>query len=145
MNYDLYLSEREIREDNYKKAYENQQKYIKINHSSTFNKKQYFPSINQKNEKPIKVLLNPKEKIIDFSPFKSFFNKSNTKLVSNIFSFLEFKDMIQLKYTNKHFQKLLSNKKILREYALRGVMSSENRIKFYETLINFGELKKKIN
>ena len=124
--------------------FENQQKYIKINHSSTFNKKQYFPSINQKNEKPIKVLLNPKEKIIDFSPFKSFFNKSNTKLVSNIFSFLEFKDMIQLKYTNKHFQKLLSNKKILREYALRGVMSSENRIKFYETLINFGELKKKL-
>jgi len=29
MNYDLYLKEREIREDNYKKAYENQQKYIK--------------------------------------------------------------------------------------------------------------------
>ncbi len=29
MDYDLYLKERNIREDNYKKAYENQQKYIK--------------------------------------------------------------------------------------------------------------------
>ena len=121
-----------------------QKKYITINHSSTFNKKNYFTGMNQRNEKPIKVLQNKKEKIKEVSPFKSVFNKSNIKIVSTIFSFLEFKDMIELKRTNKHFQKLLSNTKILREYALSGAMSMENRILYYETLINIEELKKNL-
>ena len=54
---------------------------------------------------------------------------------------MEFKDIIELRNINKHFQKLLTNKKILREYALSGVMSSENRLIFYETQINLQELK----
>ena len=58
--------------------------------------------------------------------------------------FLEFKDLIEFRNINKHFQKLLTNKKILREYALSGVMSSENRLLFYETLINIKDLKQNL-
>jgi hypothetical protein len=46
-----------------------------------------------------------------------------------------------LRNINKYFQKLLSNKKILRDYALSGVLSPENRLLFYKTFINIEELK----
>ena len=72
---------------------------------------------------------------------KIIFNNEDIKLTSNILSFLEFKDIIKFKNTNKYFQKLLSNKKILREYALKGVLSQENRLIFYKTFINIEELK----
>ena len=73
--------------------------------------------------------------------FKIIFDKSNLKLISNILSYLEFKDIFKLKNTNKYFKKLLSNKKILREYALNGYLSQENRLIFYKTFINIVELK----
>ena len=118
---------------------EYKQKYQTINHSSTHSKKRYFNGLKQKNEKPIKAPLNlkeiEKEKIKRLTPIRSVFNKSNLKIVSSILSFMEFKDIINLSHTNKYFHKLLTNKKILREYALSGVMTSENRILFYETLI----------
>ena len=76
-----------------------------------------------------------------FFYFKIIFDKSNIKLISNILSYLEFKDIFRLKNTNKCFKKLLSNKKILREYALNGYLSQENRLIFYKTFINIVELK----
>ena len=76
-----------------------------------------------------------------FFYFKIIFDKSNLKLISNILSYLEFKDIFKLKNTNKYFKKLLSNKKILREYALNGYLSQENRLIFYKTFINIVELK----
>ncbi len=72
---------------------------------------------------------------------KNIFDKSNPKLISNILSFLEFKDIFRLRNTNQYFKKLLSNKKILREYALKGLLSQENRLLFYKTFINIAELK----
>ena len=69
------------------------------------------------------------------------FDISNMKLISKFLSFLEFKDIYKLKNINKHFRNLLSNKKILREYALSGVLFSENRLIFYKTFINRDELK----
>ena len=57
------------------------------------------------------------------------FDISNMKLISTFLSFLEFKDIYKLKNINKHFRNLLSNKKILREYALSGVLFSENRLR----------------
>ena len=69
------------------------------------------------------------------------FDISNMKLISTFLSFLEFKDIYKLKNINKHFRNLLSNKKILREYALSGVLFSENRLIFYKTFINRDELK----
>ena len=72
------------------------------------------------------------------------FNISNMKLISTLLSFLEFKDIYRLKNTSKYFRNLLSNKKILREYALSGVLSSENRLIFYKTFINIEELKKNL-
>ena len=127
---------------------EYKQKYQTINHSSTHSKKRYFNGLKQKNEKPIKAPLNlkeiEKEKIKRLTPIRSVFNKSNLKIVSSILSFMEFKDIINLSHTNKYFHKLLTNKKILREYALSGVMTSENRILFYETLINIQELKQNL-
>ena len=56
----------------------------------------------------------------------------------------EFKEIVEFQHTNKYFQKLLRNKKILREYALSGVLDAENRLIFYETLINVQAIKLKI-
>ena len=117
-----------------------------ISHSLTYTKKKYFQGLKQYKEQPIKVVLfhEDKEKTNDFSPIKSIFNKSNTGIVSTILSFLEYKEIISLKSINKYFHKLLSNKKILREYALKGGMSPENRLIFYETQINIKELKQNL-
>ena len=117
-----------------------------ISHSLTYTKKKYFQGLKQYKEQPIKVVLfhEDKEKTNDFSPIKSIFNKSNTGIVSTILSFLEYKEIIGLKSINKYFHKLLSNKKILREYALKGGMSPENRLIFYETQINIKELKQNL-
>ena len=117
-----------------------------ISHSLTYTKKKYFQGLKQYKEQPIKVVLfhEDKEKAKDFSPIKSIFNKSNTGIVSTILSFLEYKEIISLKSINKYFHKLLSNKKILREYALKGGMSPENRLIFYETQINIKELKQNL-
>ena len=124
------------------------QKSRTITHSSTYTKKRYFNGLKQAKEKPIKLILLPKEQekeiVKETSPIKSIFNKSNTKLVSTIISYLEFKDLIEFRNINKHFQKLLTNKKILREYALSGVISAENRLLFYESLINIKDLKQKL-
>ena len=124
------------------------QKSRTITHSSTYTKKRYFNGLKQAKEKPIKLILLPKEQekeiVKETSPIKSIFNKSNIKLVSTIISYLEFKDLIEFRNINKHFQKLLTNKKILREYALSGVISAENRLLFYESLINIKDLKQKL-
>ena len=76
-----------------------------------------------------------------FFYFKIIFDTSNIKLISNILSYLEFKDIFRLKNSNKYFKKLLSSKKILREYALNGYLSQENRLIFYKTFINIVDLK----
>ena len=117
-----------------------------ITHSLTYTKKKYFKGLKQYKEPPIKLPLfqEDNERAKDSSPIKFIFNKSNKEMVSTILSFLEYKEIINLKSTNKHFQKLLSNKKILREYVLKGGMSPENRLLFYETKINILELKQNL-
>ena len=125
----------------------NMQKSKTIATYSTNTKKRYFQGLKISKEKPIKAKLfkneKEKEKEKNNGPIslKTIMNKSNIKIVSTFLQFLEFKDIIELRNINKHFQKLLTNKKILREYALSGVMSSENRLIFYETQINLQELK----
>ena len=81
-----------------------------------------------------------KDNIIN-QKIKFILDKSNIKVTSMILSFLEFKDLLVLKSTNKYFRRLLSDKKIIREYALNGVLSPENRLIFYKTFININELK----
>ena len=124
---------------------EKKMKYNAIAHSLTYTKKYYFNGLKQAKEKPIKLIQKEnekeKEKKNEGTSIKSILNKINKKILSTFLQFLEFKDIIQLRNTNKYFHKLLINKKILRDYALSGVMSSENRLIFYETLINLQELK----
>ena len=126
----------------------NIQKSKTISNSSTYSKKRYFKGLKISKERPIKAKLfqNDKEKETIKEPIslKSIINKSNIKIVSTFLQFLEFKDIIELRNINKYFQKLLTNKKILREYALSGVMSYKNRLIFYETQINLQELKQNI-
>ena len=114
-----------------------------IDCSSSNKREPYFNGLKLSKEKPVKPIsnLNGKEKEKETIQIKSLFNKSNTNIVSCILQFLEFKDIIEFQHTNKHFQKLLGNKKILRNYALRGVLDAENRLIFYETFINVQEIK----
>ena len=96
------------------------------------------------NEKPVRQIADLEYELKENDHIKLVFNKSNTCIVSNILQFLEFKDITEFQHTNKYFQKLLSDKKILREYALSGVLDAKNRLIFYETLINFQEIKLKL-
>ena len=114
-----------------------------IDCSSSNKREPYFNGLKLSKEKPVKPIsnLNGKEKEKETIQIKSLFNKSNTNIVSCILQFLEFKDIIEFQHTNKHFQKLLGNKKILRNYALSGVLDAENRLIFYETFINVQEIK----
>ena len=88
-----------------------------------------------------KMKYSPNNNVQDIPNIKKIFDKSYLKLTSLILSFLELGEILKLKYTNKYFQILLSNKKILREYALSGVLSPKNRLIFYKTFINIDELK----
>ena len=109
---------------------------------SIFIKHHYFYDTKKLKKKAGKTPSFPKgNEVISMN---SIFNNSNKKIVLTILSFLEFKEINELKNTSKHFQKLLTNKKIIREYALKGTMSPENRVSFYEALINMKELKQKL-
>ena len=68
-------------------------------------------------------------------------NKSNEKIISSILVYLEYKEIQKLQRANKYLHSILNDKKILRDYALSGVISKENRILFYESQINLKELK----
>ena len=105
-------------------------------------KKHYFKGLKQYKVKSIKLSILPEDK--ENEKIKSIFYKSDRRIVSTILSFLEFKEIINLKNTNRHFYKLFNNKKILREYILNGSMSHENRLMFYETQINVLKLKQNL-
>ena len=84
----------------------------------TFNKHHYYYKVKTKNPKTKRPMSISTE--TEFISIESIFNSSNTKIVTNILSFLEFKDIYKLKTLNKNFKNILTNKKILREYALKG-------------------------
>ena len=107
-----------------------------------FNDHQNLCKVKAKKEKTKKSLPLPTE--TEVASIQTIFKNSSKKIVTNILSFLEIKDIQNLKYVNKNFQKIVTNKKILREYALNGGISSENRLFFYETLIDIKSLKQKI-
>ena len=112
------------------------------NQTVTNSKKHYFKGLKQYKVKSIKLSILPEDK--ENEKIKSIFYKSDRRIVSTILSFLEFKEIINLKNTNRHFYKLFNNKKILREYILNGSMSHENRLMFYETQINVLKLKQNL-
>ena len=112
-----------------------------IDCSSSNKRVSYFNGLKLSKEKPVKPISNLNGKEKETIQIKSLFNKSNIRIVSCVLQFLEFKDIIEFQHTNKHFQKLLGNKKILRNYALSGVLDAENRLIFYETFINVQEIK----
>jgi hypothetical protein len=107
-----------------------------------YNDHQNLCKVKAKKEKTKKSLPLPTE--TEVASIQTIFNNSSKKIVTNILSFLEIKDIQNLKYVNKNFQKIVTNKKILREYALNGGISAENRLFFYETLIDIKSLKQKI-
>ena len=102
-------------------------------------KKHIQDRIKEKDNILVKNFSIKNEKLL--SDINCIFKKSNNKLIFNILCFLEFKDIIKLKSASKNFRKLLSNKKILRGYALSGILSKENRLIFYKTFLNIKELK----
>ena len=120
----------------------NTKKNNTVDSLQTFNKHHYYYKVKTKNREIKNPMSIPTE--TEVVSIESIFNSSNTKIVTNILSFLEFKDINKLKTLNKNFKKVLTNKKILREYALKGGISSENRLFFYETLINIQSLQQKL-
>ena len=119
-----------------KKLPEKTEKYI---YFQSAQKTRKFNGLNNREKISMKYSTNRAESRL--TNIKFIFEKTNIKLITTILSFLEFKDILKLRNINKYFQKLLSNKKILRDYALSGVLSPENRLLFYKTFINIEELK----
>ena len=117
----------------------NNEKTEKLCVSKFKQKENYLLGINSLKKAKPKNVFNING--IENSYIKNIFNKSEIRLTSIILSFLAFKEILELKRVNKYFTQLLSEKKILREYALNGNFSPENRLIFYKTFINIDELK----
>ena len=117
----------------------NKEKTEKLCVSKFKQKENYLLGINSLKKAKPKNVFNING--IENSYIKNIFNKSEIRLTSIILSFLAFKEILELKRVNKYFTQLLSEKKILREYALNGNFSPENRLIFYKTFINIEELK----
>ena len=77
------------------------------------------------------------------------FGKNNKKIYISIITYLEYKDIISLRTSNKYFYSILNSKITLKIYALKGLIHTpENRLLFYNSCINikklFNSLKKEL-
>ena len=96
-----------------------------------------------KNEKNIKLETT---QIINL---QYLFGKNNKKIYISIITYLEYKDIISLRTSNKYFYSILNSKITLKIYALKGLIHTpENRLLFYNSCINikklFNSLKKEL-
>ena len=95
-----------------------------------------------KEESPIK-LFSSNSKLTLFSLFieNNNNNTSNISVIISIISFLSYKDLLQFQKISKKFYRILSNKKIRKEYILHTNMAGNEHILFYESNININQLK----
>ena len=96
-----------------------------------------------KNEKNIKL------EITQIKNLQYLFGKNNKKIYISIITYLEYKDIISLRTSNKYFYSVLNSKITLKIYALKGLIHTpENRLLFYNSCINikklFNSLKKEL-
>ena len=96
-----------------------------------------------KNEKNIKL------ETTQIKNLQYLFGKNNKKMYISIITYLEYKDIISLRTSNKYFYSVLNSKITLKIYALKGLIHTpENRLLFYNSCINikklFNSLKKEL-
>ena len=96
-----------------------------------------------KNEKNIKL------ETTQIKNLQYLFGKNNKKIYISIITYLEYKDIISLRTSNKYFYSILNSKITLKIYALKGLIHTpENRLLFYNSCINikklFNSLKKEL-
>ena len=96
-----------------------------------------------KNEKNIKL------ETTQIKNLQYLFGKYNKKIYISIITYLEYKDIIFLRTSNKYFYSVLNSKITLKIYALKGLIHTpENRLLFYNSCINikklFNSLKKEL-
>ena len=96
-----------------------------------------------KNEKNIKI------ETTQIKNLQYLFGKNNKKIYISIITYLEYKDIISLRTSNKYFYSILNSKITLKIYALKGLIHTpENRLLFYNSCINikklFNSLKKEL-
>ncbi len=68
------------------------------------------------------------------------FQLKNIKMFLSIISYLEFDEFLNLKYTNKYFNTLLKNKKIIKHYSELGCITSKTRLLFLQSNIDINKL-----
>ena len=96
-----------------------------------------------KNEKNIKL------ETTQIKNLQYLFGKNNKKIYISIITYLEYKDIISLRTSNKYLYSVLNSKITLKIYALKGLIHTpENRLLFYNSCINikklFNSLKKEL-
>ena len=106
-----------------------------------------FKSNNKNNnESPIK-LISSKNKLCLSSLFIDDNNNNNKKnnynnsIIISIISFLSYEDLLQFQNVSKKFYKILSNRKIRKQYILHSNIYDNEHLLFYESNINIKELK----
>ena len=88
-----------------------------------------------KNEKNIKL------ETTQIKNLQYLFGKNNKKIYISIITYLEYKDIISLRTSNKYFYSVLNSKITLKIYALKGLIHTpENRLLFYNSCINIKKL-----
>ena len=68
------------------------------------------------------------------------FQLKNIKMFLSIISYLEFNELLNLKYTNKHLNTLFKNKKIIKHYSELGCITSKTRLLFLQSNIDINKL-----
>ena len=98
----------------------------------------------EKKKGKYKINNNNDFKPIEISQTKNlqyFFKKDNKKIYLEIISYLEYKDIISLRLTNKFFFSVLNSKLTLKIYALKGLIDTpNNRLLFYNSYIKIRKL-----
>ena len=93
-------------------------------------------------ESPIK-LFSSNSKLTLYSLFIEKNNNYtyNISVIISIISFLSYTDLLQFQKISKKFYRILSNKKIRKEYILHTNMASNEHLLFYESNIKINQLK----
>ena len=96
-------------------------------------KKKVIHKINNNNSKS--------NEISQTKDLQYLFKKENKKIYIEIITYLEYKDIISLRLSNKFFFSVLNSKITLKIYALKGLIDTpNNRLLFYNSCIKIRKL-----
>ena len=98
---------------------------------------------SNKNESPIKLISSKNSLSLSslFIDDNNNCNNYNNKIIITIISFLSYGDLLKFQNVSKVFYKILSNRKVRKQYLLHSNIADNEHLLFYESNINIHQLK----